>query len=71
MNPSTKEPMSEYDYVESGGSVCPFCGSSDISACGPLDADSIVAWQNVTCSDCDRDWNDLYRLVGYEPTESH
>lgn len=44
-------------YQASGGTACPFCGSSDIVG-GRVDVDERKAWQDVTCSACNKRWQD-------------
>ena len=51
-------------YLESGGSICPNCGSKNIDA-GQFDFDSPLA-QERGCKDCDFIWFDIYKLVGME-----
>lgn len=61
-------------YVATAGQLCPCCNSAEISG-GPFTADSAIAWQEVTCSDCGAGWNDQYTLTGYvlveEPTNTN
>lgn len=56
--------MSDQEYVEKGGCTCPFCGSDDIEG-GPFNADAGYATQEVSCNECDRSWEDQYKLTGY------
>lgn len=44
---------------------CPFCGSEDVEG-DFVETDSSEAWQPVTCNNCGKGWNDLYKLVGFE-----
>lgn len=50
----------EYNY-----SVCPECGSSDISG-SHFEADGNTAFQPCHCSDCGAIWDDNYVLTGYD-----
>jgi len=42
---------------------CPWCESDDIEA-GGFDADSNYASCSVHCNACNREWEDIYRIVG-------
>jgi transposase-like protein len=61
-------------YVACAGQLCPCCNSNEISG-GPFTAESAIAWQEITCSDCGASWNDQYTLTGYvlveEPTNTN
>ncbi len=48
-------------YIESGGVACPFCESSNIEG-RQFDVQAGTAWQPMSCTDCNREWNDVYRL---------
>jgi hypothetical protein len=48
-------------YIERGGVACPFCESSNIEG-RQFDVQAGTAWQPMTCTDCNREWNDVYRL---------
>jgi transcription elongation factor Elf1 len=50
------------DYLASGGTVCPECGSTNISA-GPVDADGRIATSEVECLNCGHCWQDCYELT--------
>jgi len=52
-------------YMESRGSICPFCGSTDISG-GSVNIEAAQAWQNVSCNDCGETWRDVYTLAFVE-----
>jgi hypothetical protein len=53
------------EYLEAGGSFCPFCRASDITG-GSMDFDSGSIEQKITCEVCGKVWFDVYRLVGVE-----
>ena len=55
----------ENEYLASGGNVCPYCDSEDISA-GHIQADAGTAWSNVECNSCEETWKDVYKLVEIE-----
>lgn len=43
--------------------ICPFCGSSDITADHP-DFNDNVAWRDVECRKCKRVWTEEFKLTG-------
>lgn len=60
----THTTMTEEEYVAAGGVRCPKCGSQNLSG------DSFDTWaggasQSIGCNDCDAEWTDMYKLVGY------
>jgi len=48
-------------YIQRGGVACPFCKSSNIEG-RQFDVQAGTAWQPMSCTDCNREWNDVYRL---------
>lgn len=61
--------LSDAEYVEKGGSICPSCGSANICTTSSMEVDGGSAWQNCKCNDCDAEWNDVYSLKGYDNLE--
>jgi hypothetical protein len=59
-NPLTAEQKAA--YLASGGTICPYCQSSRISA-GELDSEGTGATQEVECKDCGAEWFDVFTLV--------
>ena len=55
-------------YLDSGGSICPYCESSQIEG-GSIEIDGQQAWQKVSCLDCEKDWDDIYNLVDVDLRE--
>lgn len=55
---------SNEEYLADSNS-CPFCGSSDVEG-DSFDVDAGGVWQPIVCTTCNRKWNDLYTLTGYE-----
>lgn len=53
------------EYLERGGTHCPYCGSDDVES-APLETDSGIAWAAVTCFSCEARWRDNYTLTGFE-----
>ena len=60
-----KRGMTDKQYVEARGAVCPFCGSEHIYADSAPDVDEGECRQSVQCLDCAEQWTDVYRLQGY------
>jgi len=52
-------------YLKSGGAICPFCKTYNITA-GQSDFDSDYMAQKVSCEECESEWTDFYRLVNAE-----
>lgn len=61
--------LTEKEYVENGGMICPVCESGYISSIVPLDYDVGIAWQEIKCNSCGARWTDKYNLVGYSDLE--
>ena len=53
------------EYLEAGGSFCPFCKSTDIVGAS-MTFDSCSIEQKIECGACGKHWFDVYRLVGVE-----
>ena len=58
------EPEIEERYVAAGGTICPFCGSSNIEG-GSFEINAGYAAQDVVCLKCEREWQDSYILAGF------
>ena len=58
------EPEIEERYVAAGGTICPFCGSSNIEG-GSFEINAGYAAQDVVCLACEREWQDSYILAGF------
>ena len=56
------------EYVKNGYGRCPYCKSDGIEG-GFISVDGNEVWQKVTCLDCDKVWNDLYKLYDVETGE--
>lgn len=59
------QPLPPRDYMATGGILCPVCHSQDIEG-GAVEIDAGTAYQAVTCHECEAEWSDVYRLVGYD-----
>lgn len=58
------EPMSDAEYVERKGGICPFCRKDTIEG-GPIEVDGDTCTQEVDCLSCGESWHDVYVLNGY------
>jgi len=56
--------LTSKQYVDNGGTLCPFCKSEAIEG-SRVEVDAGTAWQEMRCHDCERMWQDDYKLVGY------
>lgn len=56
----------EREYVESGGTRCPHCGSENMET-GAVQIDGPDAWADVQCTGCGEEWRDCYKLIGILP----
>lgn len=58
------------EYVEGGGTWCPYCGDGDITPdSDSVDIDGGCATQTIECSNCHLRWTEDYRLVGIVDSE--
>jgi transposase-like protein len=57
--------LTEEEYIDNGGVLCPYCKSKDIEAVGPVDLDGSYGVQRVVCSECEKEWSDCYTLTGF------
>jgi transposase-like protein len=49
---------------------CPFCHSTMIERDGSIEFVENKVLQKIDCLNCDKTWQDVYKLVGYQlPTE--
>lgn len=56
--------LSDKEYADVKGTVCPVCGSDDLDG-GSVDIDAGTATQEVVCLECLSSWTDVYTLTGY------
>jgi len=52
--------MSQERYIRNRGLKCPFCGGRSLEA-GKFDG----FFQRVRCDDCGNEWDDVFKLIGY------
>jgi transposase-like protein len=62
--------MTDEEYAKGWGLKCPYCGSDNLRTLGKLEGDCDCAWQEVACSDCESEWVDHFKLVGYSEVEN-
>ena len=60
----SRKPNPQQQYLEDGGTTCPHCGSTAISATD-LEQDGMTADQMVECQECHAAWWDEFHLIGY------
>jgi len=68
-----KKPETEWEkkkeaYIKNGYSKCPYCQSDHIEG-DAIEVDCDYAWQTVRCVDCNKAWEDIYKLVDVEEKE--
>ena len=53
------------NYIKGDGLECPYCGCNDLSV-GRIGepSDGAVAFQNIECCDCHKEWTEEYTLTG-------
>ncbi len=49
-------------YLDDDAQYCPYCHSDDLGY-DKLNFESGSTWQDVTCLECNRIWQDVYKLV--------
>lgn len=57
----------EEEYVRVNGQQCPYCG--DRIEGSEVTIDGGYASQEVWCLSCCKQWTDMYKLIGFNPTE--
>ncbi len=58
--------MTPEEYTDTHGSQCPWCRSGGIEGVRGIEAEADEAWQRIRCRDCGQEWDDIYKLIGYE-----
>jgi hypothetical protein len=61
--PPEMTPTQARTYLLNRGTTCPFCDSPAIEGT-ELTVDEGVCTQGISCTECNREWTDLYRLIG-------
>jgi len=60
--------MSEEEYVNNGGNLCPVC-ESDTTQTGEKAFETVVLFWEMDCFNCGANWDERYELVGYHINE--
>lgn len=64
---SANSSMSNAEYalkVAQTGATCPHCRSDDVEGM-EFNVSADEATQEMACSSCGYEWNDIYKLTGY------
>jgi len=51
------------DYMQCNA-YCPFCDSENFDHSAPFEMDAAIAWRDIQCPDCNKQWREEYTLVG-------
>jgi len=62
--------LTEKEYVNKLGLICPICQSGDIEAIDSVTVHIGCATQPFMCNVCDATWDDQYTLDGYGNLET-
>ena len=62
--------LTEKEYVNKLGLICPSCQSGDIETINSVAVQIGCATQSVMCNVCDATWDDQYTLDGYGNLET-
>lgn len=60
--------LSNEEFVQNCGMVCPFCGSEDIEDAGKQLMEGLQVNDKMGCPSCGKEWWVIYTLTGYEET---
>lgn len=50
------------EYVENGGTYCPYCDSGELFASHADNEDGIIT-QDIKCMNCGKKWTDVFKLI--------
>lgn len=59
--------MTNIEYLKNHGR-CPWCDSTQLEF-GDISDKGRNMEQAVVCLDCDKEWSDLYTMIGFQPKE--
>lgn len=59
---------SQEEYLAKPGN-CPFCDSDQIEGIGSWEMEGESVSNPIGCNACEKEWWDIFRLVGFEPRE--
>ena len=57
--------LNSKEYAAKGGVHCPYCYGNGIETDGNVEIVVGMAWQDMSCIDCNAEWRDEYSLTGY------
>lgn len=58
--------LTDEEYTNKKGLTCPNCYKTEgVDVWGGIHVEGDIAWQEVSCSICNADWMDEYKLSGY------
>lgn len=57
--------LTDKEYVDRSGIICPYCNSIEVKS-GCLDINGKTVTDNIICLDCNKEWTDIYTLIGFE-----
>jgi len=57
--------LTEQQHAENEGGYCPFCNDNNIVG-SELNIEGGVITQDVWCNECNKEWTDIFTLVGYQ-----
>ena len=58
--------MDKKTYIRNKGIKCPFCSAESVRG-GFIQVEAGKAFQEMDCPECERRWQDIYRLVDVIP----
>ena len=61
------EKATQEEFVESSGTLCPFCGAGILVYSRNFRLDVNVVIHGVECDCCHKAWDETYSLSGYRP----
>lgn len=60
-------PLTNSEYVEKGGAVCPVCGHENVATIvTPRRGSELVLYQEKQCPKCSAYWQELFKLDEYQ-----
>lgn len=58
--------LDKQTYIKRKGLSCPFCGSSSIQG-DFIEVEEGKAFQRMGCTECEKQWQDVYELIDINP----
>jgi len=56
--------MTEAEYLDTEGTVCPYCKSTEVTY-SPFEHEAIQVWQDAECQVCKQTWERVFQLAWY------